>query len=155
MNSWKLLLSLWLVLERTVRCSRNVRFFVMFDMFEVRFWAKMWCSECSMFGHSMFGVFEVWYFGVRSKTTYDDEILILEEKFYYFSVIERGKWYSCLDNSSLGTNTKIPNFKHSEHWMSEHRTFQTSHFGPESNFEYVEHHKKPNSLWTSNCLFQD
>ena len=30
-----------LVLERTVRCSRSVRFFVMFDMFEVRFWAKM------------------------------------------------------------------------------------------------------------------
>ena len=34
-----------LVLERTVRCSRTVRFFVMFDMFKVRFWAKMWCSE--------------------------------------------------------------------------------------------------------------
>ena len=34
-----------LVLERTVRCSRTVWFFVMFDMFEVRFWAKMWCSE--------------------------------------------------------------------------------------------------------------
>ena len=34
-----------LVLEWTVRCSRTVRFFVMFDMFEVRFWAKMWCSE--------------------------------------------------------------------------------------------------------------
>ena len=31
--------------EQTVRCSRTVRFFVMFDMFEVRFWAKMWCSE--------------------------------------------------------------------------------------------------------------
>ena len=30
-----------LVLERTVRCSRTVWFFVMFDMFEVRFWAKM------------------------------------------------------------------------------------------------------------------
>ena len=30
-----------LVLERTVQCSRTVRFFVMFDMFEVRFWAKM------------------------------------------------------------------------------------------------------------------
>ena len=34
-----------IVLERTVRCSRIVRFFVMFDMFEVRFWAKMWCSD--------------------------------------------------------------------------------------------------------------
>ena len=34
-----------LVLERTVRCSRTVQFFVMFNMFEVRFWAKMWCSE--------------------------------------------------------------------------------------------------------------
>ena len=34
-----------LVLEWTVRCSWTVRFFVMFDMFEVRFWAKMWCSE--------------------------------------------------------------------------------------------------------------
>ena len=34
-----------LVLEWTVRCSRTVQFFVMFDMFEVRFWAKMWCSE--------------------------------------------------------------------------------------------------------------
>ena len=33
------------VLERTVRCSQTVRFFVMFYMFEVRFWAKMWCSE--------------------------------------------------------------------------------------------------------------
>ena len=32
-------------------------------LFEVRFWAKMWCSESSMFG-----VFEVQYFGVRSKT---------------------------------------------------------------------------------------
>ena len=30
-----------LVLERTVQCLRIVRFFVMFDMFEVRFWAKM------------------------------------------------------------------------------------------------------------------
>ena len=34
-----------LVLEWTVRCSWTVQFFVMFDMFEVRFWAKMWCSE--------------------------------------------------------------------------------------------------------------
>ena len=34
-----------LVLERTVQCSRTVRFFVMFNMFEVWFWAKMWCSE--------------------------------------------------------------------------------------------------------------
>ena len=58
-----------LVLELTVWCSRTVRVFVMFDMFEVQFWAKMWCSESSMFGHSMFGVFEVRYFGVRSKTS--------------------------------------------------------------------------------------
>ena len=43
-------LSSLLVLEQTVRCSWTVWFFVMFDMFEVRFWAKMWCSE----------VFEVW-----------------------------------------------------------------------------------------------
>ena len=57
--------------------------------------------------------------------------------------------------TSLGTNTKIPNFEHSEHWMSEHRTFRTSHFGPKSNFEHVVHHKKPNSLWTSKCKFQD
>ena len=57
-----------LVLEHTVWCSQTVRFFVMFDMFEVRFWAKMWCSESSMFGHSMFGVFKVQYFGVRSNT---------------------------------------------------------------------------------------
>ena len=56
-----------LVLEFTVWCSRTVHVFVMFDMFEVRFRAKMWCSESSMFGHSMFGVFEVRYFGVRSK----------------------------------------------------------------------------------------
>ena len=42
---------------------------------------------------------------------------------------------------SLGMNTKIPNFEHSEHWMSKHRTFQTSHFGPKSNFEHVEHYK--------------
>ena len=34
-----------IVLERTVRCLWTVRFFVMFNMFEVRFWAKMWCSE--------------------------------------------------------------------------------------------------------------
>ena len=39
-------------------------------------------------------------------------------------------------------NTKIPNFEHSEHWMFEHRTFQTSHFGPKPNFKHVEHHKK-------------
>ena len=57
--------------------------------------------------------------------------------------------------SSLGRNTKILNFEHSKHWMSEHRTFRTSHFGPESNFEHVEHHKIPNSSWTSNCMFQD
>ena len=95
------------VLERTVQCSRTVRFFVMFDMFEVRYWAKMWCSEMfevwsccyvtrlvleltvlcsqtvqcsilgqnvmflesSMFRHSMFRVFKVRYFGVRSKTS--------------------------------------------------------------------------------------
>ena len=55
-----------LVLEFTVWCSRTVRVFVMFDMFEVRFWAKMWCSDnqCSI-------VFEVRYFGVRSKTIFD------------------------------------------------------------------------------------
>ena len=52
-------------------------------------------------------------------------------------------------------NTKIPNFKHSEHWMSEHRNLWTSHFGPISNFEHVEHHKKLNSSQTSNCSFQD
>ena len=34
-----------LVLERTVRCSRTVRFLVMFGRFEVRFWAKMRCSK--------------------------------------------------------------------------------------------------------------
>ena len=34
-----------IVLEWTVQCSQTVRFFVMFDMFEVQFWAKMWCSE--------------------------------------------------------------------------------------------------------------
>ena len=41
------LVGIWyiVVLEWTVRCSRTVRFFVMFDMFKVRFWAKMWCSE--------------------------------------------------------------------------------------------------------------
>ena len=57
--------------------------------------------------------------------------------------------------SSLGRNTKILNFEHSKHWMSEHRTFRTSHFGPKLNFEHVEHHKKPNSSRTSNCMFQD
>ena len=54
--------------------------------------------------------------------------------------------------SSLGTNTKILNFKHSKHWMSKHRTFWTSHFDPKWNFE---HHKKLNSSRTSNCMFQD
>ena len=29
---------------------------------------------------------------------------------------------------SLGTNTKILNFEHSEHWMSEHRTFLTQNW---------------------------
>ena len=43
---------------------------------------------------------------------------------------------------SLRTNTKIPNFEQSQHWMSEHRTFWTSHFGPKLNFKHVEHHKK-------------
>ena len=33
------------VLERTVRCSRTVRFLVKFGRFEVRFWAKMICSK--------------------------------------------------------------------------------------------------------------
>ena len=61
-----------LVLEHTVWCSWTVQFFVMFDMFKVRFWAKMWCSESLMFGHSMFGVFEVRYFGVPSKTSFFD-----------------------------------------------------------------------------------
>ena len=56
-----------LVLEHTVWCSWTVQFFVMFNMFEVQFWAKMWCPESLMFGQSMFGVFEVQYFGVRSK----------------------------------------------------------------------------------------
>ena len=58
-----------LVLELTVWCSWTVQFFVMFDMFKVRFWAKMWCSESSMFRHSMFGVFKFQYFGVCSKTS--------------------------------------------------------------------------------------
>ena len=41
-----------IVLERTVRCSRTVRFFVLFDMFEVQFWAKIKCDvqKCSKFG---------------------------------------------------------------------------------------------------------
>ena len=62
-------------------------------------------------------------------------------------------FYICI-MYSLGTNTKIPNF---EHWMSEHRTFWTSHFGPKSNFEHVEHHKNPTFrelfgiLWCSTC----
>ena len=43
----------------------EISFFV---MFQVQFWAKMWCLDSSMFGHSMFGVFEVRYFDVRSKT---------------------------------------------------------------------------------------
>ena len=38
-------MSYLLVLERTVQCSWTLQFFVMFDMFEVQFWAKMWCSE--------------------------------------------------------------------------------------------------------------
>ena len=48
---------LQLVLEQTVRCSWTVWFFVMFDMFKVWFWAKMWCSEvfevrsCCTLGH--------------------------------------------------------------------------------------------------------
>ena len=58
-------------------------------------------------------------------------------------------------HSSLGMNTKIPNFEHSEHWMSKHWTFRTSHYFPKSNFEHVEHRKKPNSSRTSNCKFQD
>ena len=62
-----------IVLEWTVWCSQTAQFFVMFDMSEVRFWVKMWCSESSMLRHSMFGVFEVRYFGVHSKT-----------KWYYF-----------------------------------------------------------------------
>ena len=60
--------------------------------------------------------------------------------------------YVCI---SLGTNAKIPNFEHYEHWMSEHWTFRTSHVGPKSNFKHVKHHKKLNSLRTSNCMFQD
>ena len=56
--------SLWTYSLMFANCS----VFGMFDMFEVRFWAKMWCSESSMFGQSMFGVFEVRYFGVCSKT---------------------------------------------------------------------------------------
>ena len=51
-----------------VWCSRTVQFFVMFDIVEVWLLAKLWCSESSMFGHWMFVVFEVRYFGVRSKT---------------------------------------------------------------------------------------
>ena len=49
----------------------TVQFFVMFHMFEVRFWAKMWCLESSMVSHSMFRLFEVRYFGVRSKTNWE------------------------------------------------------------------------------------
>ena len=56
---------------------------------------------------------------------------------------------------SLGMNTKILNLELTEHGMSEHQTFQTSHFGPKSIFEHVEHHKKLNSSQTSNCMFQD
>ena len=53
-------------------------------------------------------------------------------------------------------NTKILNFKHTEHWLSKHRTFRTSHFGPKSNFEHVEHHKNniklyvPRIVWSHN-----
>ena len=58
-----------LVLEHTVWCLQTVQFFVMFDLFEVHFCAKLWFPESSMFGHSMFRVFKVRYFGVCSKTT--------------------------------------------------------------------------------------
>ena len=44
-GSWKKWSTLSLVLEHTVWCLQTVQFFVMFDMFEVQFWAKMWCSE--------------------------------------------------------------------------------------------------------------
>ena len=54
-----------LVFEHKVWCSWTDRFFA---IFKVLFSAYMWCSESSMFGHSMFGVFEVRYSGVCSKT---------------------------------------------------------------------------------------
>ena len=89
----------WLVvvLEWTVWCLRTVQFFVKFDMFKVRFWAKMWCSESSMFRHSMFGVFEVWYFGVHSKTTPYDMSYCNLRIYYQFmakltQVISPSKW---------------------------------------------------------------
>ena len=34
-----------LVLEHTVWCSRTFQFFVMFNMFKVQFWTKIWCTE--------------------------------------------------------------------------------------------------------------
>ena len=44
-----------------------------------------------MFRHSMFGVFEVWYFGVRSKTTWGLKLLLLFIMiyiYYYFFHLE-------------------------------------------------------------------
>ena len=60
-----------------------------------------------MFGHSMFGVFEVWYFGVRSKTT----------KYYYVN-IEQGiqqKWsISEVGVKSISLNTSELNVKQNQ-----------------------------------------
>ena len=79
----------------------------------------------------------------KSFYIYEEECIFLVKCFMVY-------FFEQYVDSSLGTNTKILNFEHSEH-----STFQTSHFGPKSNFEHVEHHKNPNSLRTSNCKFQD
>ena len=86
-----------LVLERTVRCSQTVQFFGMFDMFKILFWAKLWCSESSMFRHSMFRVFEVQYFGVHSKTMSNPGVkdIYLKSRF----------WAWC--QTSLGMNSSM------------------------------------------------
>ena len=91
-----------LVLEPTVWCSQTVHFFVIFDMFEVRLWAKMWCSESSKFRHSMFGVFEVQYFGVHSKTTfYYTEIVTQKDDLYIISLLKRLQTTISCQNSSI------------------------------------------------------
>ena len=69
--------------------------------------------------------------------------------------IESVKATNDLVEASLGTNTKIPNFEHSEHWMSEHQIPEHHILAQNRTLNMSKITKNRTVSRTSNCKFQD
>ena len=69
----------------------------------------MWCSQSLMFGHSMFGVFKVWHFDVRSKTNRNTSPC-LDPKFQHIEVFCSANriWFKTRYQRMVLESTSIP-----------------------------------------------